>query len=174
MFPRGHSFLGVYFLKGNQKESHYVGFRVSNLKAGDAAIWLWVNTAPPIFVYFSENWDVHWGCDFDFDPWPFRSFPTRPALARCEGATCLQVQPRASAAAAPAHTEAGARCERRVTSQSGDRFGGSHQRIGQLFDVGIFSDLFFSLSVVVLGWGWGGGVGWATSQRVKWRSRAAR
>ena len=26
--------------------------------------------APPILVYFSGNWDVHWGYDLDFDPWP--------------------------------------------------------------------------------------------------------
>ena len=26
--------------------------------------------APPIFVYFSWDWDVHWGYDLDFDPWP--------------------------------------------------------------------------------------------------------
>ena len=26
--------------------------------------------APPVLVYFSGDWDVHWGCDSDFDPWP--------------------------------------------------------------------------------------------------------
>ena len=26
--------------------------------------------APPIVVYFSGDWDVHWD-DLDFDPWPF-------------------------------------------------------------------------------------------------------
>ena len=26
--------------------------------------------APPILVYFSWDWDVHWGYDLDFDPWP--------------------------------------------------------------------------------------------------------
>ena len=26
--------------------------------------------APPISVYFSGDWDVHWGYDLDFDPWP--------------------------------------------------------------------------------------------------------
>ena len=30
----------------------------------------WVNS-PPIWVYFSWDWDVHWGYDLDFDPWPF-------------------------------------------------------------------------------------------------------
>ena len=24
--------------------------------------------APPILVYFSWDWDVHWGYDLDFDP----------------------------------------------------------------------------------------------------------
>ena len=28
--------------------------------------------APPILVYFSGDWDVHWGYDLDFDPWPYR------------------------------------------------------------------------------------------------------
>ena len=26
--------------------------------------------APPILVYFSGDWDVHWRYDLDFDPWP--------------------------------------------------------------------------------------------------------
>ena len=47
-------------------------------------IWLWVKTngtyfgvgAPPVLVYFSGDWDVHWGlADLDFDPWPCVSFP---------------------------------------------------------------------------------------------------
>ena len=25
-------------------------------------------------TYFSEDWDVHWGYDLDFDPWPHFSF----------------------------------------------------------------------------------------------------
>ena len=29
--------------------------------------------APPILVYFSGDWDVHWGYDLVFDPWPFPS-----------------------------------------------------------------------------------------------------
>ena len=24
-------------------------------------------------TYFSWDWDVHWGYDLDFDPWPFKS-----------------------------------------------------------------------------------------------------
>ena len=31
--------------------------------------------APPILVYFSGDWDVHWGYDLDFDPWPHGSRP---------------------------------------------------------------------------------------------------
>ena len=27
--------------------------------------------APPILVYFSGDWDVHWGYDLDLDPWPY-------------------------------------------------------------------------------------------------------
>ena len=26
--------------------------------------------APPILVSFSGDWDVHWGYDLGFDPWP--------------------------------------------------------------------------------------------------------
>ena len=26
--------------------------------------------SPPTFVYLSGDWDVHWGYDLDFDPWP--------------------------------------------------------------------------------------------------------
>ena len=29
--------------------------------------------APPILVYFSWDWDVHWGYDLDFDPQPHRA-----------------------------------------------------------------------------------------------------
>ena len=28
-------------------------------------------SAPPILIYFSGDWDVHWGYDLDFDPWPY-------------------------------------------------------------------------------------------------------
>ena len=36
-------------------------------------------SAPPILVYFSGDWDVHWGYDLDFDPWPNVYLP----LAAC-------------------------------------------------------------------------------------------
>ena len=26
--------------------------------------------APPMLVYVSGDWDVHWGYDLGFDPWP--------------------------------------------------------------------------------------------------------
>ena len=48
-------------------------------------IWLWLKTvlgshfgvgAPPILVYFSGGWDVHWVYDLDFDPWPSIAFPS--------------------------------------------------------------------------------------------------
>ena len=26
--------------------------------------------APPILVYLGGDWDVDWGYDLDFDPWP--------------------------------------------------------------------------------------------------------
>ena len=43
------------------------------------AKWLWVKTNGIPFwdrctthfrTYFSGDWDVHWGCDLGFDPWP--------------------------------------------------------------------------------------------------------
>ena len=30
----------------------------------------WLVGEPPILVGFSGDWDVHWGYDLDFDPWP--------------------------------------------------------------------------------------------------------
>ena len=27
--------------------------------------------APPILVYFGGDWDVHWGYDLGFHPWPY-------------------------------------------------------------------------------------------------------
>ena len=27
--------------------------------------------APPILVFFSADWDVNWGYDLGFDPWPY-------------------------------------------------------------------------------------------------------
>ena len=34
--------------------------------------------APPILVYFSGDWDVHWGYDLGFDPWPDSGACGRP------------------------------------------------------------------------------------------------
>ena len=30
----------------------------------------WGFGAPPMLVYFTGDWDVHWGYDLGFDPWP--------------------------------------------------------------------------------------------------------
>ena len=59
-------------------------------------IWLWVKTngipfwlvgAPPILVYFSGDWDVHWGVR-DFDPWPFEwVFDTLAHISGVRGRT---------------------------------------------------------------------------------------
>ena len=66
---------------------------VSSLRLGSFNKWLWVkNSSPkrntgrwtqalkpavlwwigalPSLVYFSGDWDVHWGYDLGFDPWP--------------------------------------------------------------------------------------------------------
>ena len=31
-------------------------------------------------TYFSWDWDVHWGYDLDFDPWPFGAPREHPDL----------------------------------------------------------------------------------------------
>ena len=49
-----------------------------------STIWLWVKTNGTIWgrcathfrTYFSGDWDVHWGYDLAFDPWPY-IFPRR-------------------------------------------------------------------------------------------------
>ena len=33
--------------------------------------------APPILVHFSGDWDVRWGYDLAFDPWPRVKCPIR-------------------------------------------------------------------------------------------------
>ena len=38
--------------------------------------------APPISVYFCGDWDVHWGYDSDFGPWPYLD---RKAVLRAHG-----------------------------------------------------------------------------------------
>ena len=51
------------------------------VESGRLFTWLWVKTngtnfwvgAPPIVVDSSGDWDVHWGYDLDFDPWPWVS-----------------------------------------------------------------------------------------------------
>ena len=41
---------------------------------GSKPIWYHFGVgAAPILVYFSGDWDVHWGYDLAFDPWPFFS-----------------------------------------------------------------------------------------------------
>ena len=35
--------------------------------------------APPILIYFNGDWDVHWGYDLGFDPWPNGFRPSTPA-----------------------------------------------------------------------------------------------
>ena len=44
--------------------------------------------APPIFVYFSGDRDVHWGYDLDFDPWPSPTNANPIQLGLCNA--CLQ------------------------------------------------------------------------------------
>ena len=47
----------------------FVGFQV-NLAVGQNQWYLFEVGAPPMSVYFSGDWDVHWGYDLAFDPWP--------------------------------------------------------------------------------------------------------
>ena len=66
--------------KGNQREPNgdQADLRVPEFL--EAPMWLWVKTnqiplwgkcATHFRTYFSGDWDVHWGYDLDFDPWPF-------------------------------------------------------------------------------------------------------
>ena len=41
--------------------------------SGDWDVHWGYDGAPPILVYLSGDWDVHWGYDLDFDPWPYSS-----------------------------------------------------------------------------------------------------
>ena len=52
---------------------------------GASSSWLWVQTVLVPFwarrtthfrTYFSGYWDVHWGYDLDFDPWPAIKAPS--------------------------------------------------------------------------------------------------
>ena len=58
-----------------------------------ALIWLWVKTNGIRFwgrcttqfrTYASGDWDVHWGYDLDFDPWPLESFRACSQRKLCE------------------------------------------------------------------------------------------
>ena len=33
----------------------------------------WRRRTTHLRLYFSEDWDVHWGYDLGFDPWPFHT-----------------------------------------------------------------------------------------------------
>ena len=54
--------------------------------------------APPNLVYFSGDWDVHWGYDLDFDPWPHQ-LGLRPRLKGTTGGS-VQQRPHPQLAAA--------------------------------------------------------------------------
>ena len=44
---------------------------INTMAVGQNQWYHFVVGAPPILVYFSGDWDVHWGYDLDFDPWPY-------------------------------------------------------------------------------------------------------
>ena len=46
------------------------GPRLRTCGSKPGTILWWVNL-PPIVVYLSRDWDVLWGYDLDFDPWPY-------------------------------------------------------------------------------------------------------
>ena len=57
------------------KDSECAGERPCMLKPRDKAVgqnqWNHFGVdAPPMLVYFSRGWDVHWRYDLAFDPWP--------------------------------------------------------------------------------------------------------
>ena len=67
-------------------------------------VWLWVKTnrTVPFWgrctthfrTYFSGDWDVHWGYDLAFDPWPCLLSPVdRPCLPCLGGALPGQGEP---------------------------------------------------------------------------------
>ena len=52
-------------------ELKHVSQADGNLAVGQNQWYYFGIGAPPILVYFSGDWDVHWGYNLAFDPWPF-------------------------------------------------------------------------------------------------------
>ena len=50
--------------------------------------------APPSVVFFGGDWDVHWGYDLGFDPWPY-GVPKRgsPSGGDAQGPLRLSKEP---------------------------------------------------------------------------------
>ena len=82
--PLGHwsgaktSFIWRAFLLGNFPKRgrmfllcHFGNLTLDTLAVGQNQGYHFGVGAPPILVYFSWDWDVHWGYDLDFDPWPY-------------------------------------------------------------------------------------------------------
>ena len=65
----------------------------SSLGCALQLIWLLVKTNGTIWgrctthfrTYFSGDWDVHWGYDLDFDPWPYGGKSQRVSQSEPEG-----------------------------------------------------------------------------------------
>ena len=58
-------------------------------------------------TYFSGDWDVHWGYDLDFDPWPFAgNFPLAGNSAETRPGTPKRT-PRHSTAGTPRPGDSG-------------------------------------------------------------------
>ena len=51
-----------------------------NMAVGQKQWYYFRIGAPPILVYFGGDWDVHWGYDLDFDPWPYVNLGQQGAL----------------------------------------------------------------------------------------------
>ena len=45
------------------------------MAVGQNQCYLFGRGAPPILVYFSGDWDVHWGYDLDLDHWTYCKAP---------------------------------------------------------------------------------------------------
>ena len=51
------------------------------VKTHGIPFWL-VNSPPILESILVLDWDVHWGYDLDFDPWPWENHGTRPLAWR--------------------------------------------------------------------------------------------
>ena len=80
-FKRGPGAFGQKKEPGKRPTMAVRGVLASKIPKDSFSIWLWRSKPfwdQPFWgigeftTHFSGDWDVHWGYDLDFDPWPFR------------------------------------------------------------------------------------------------------